>query len=78
MKTFNVEEVQQQVVELHIDMVGKIYRHFKGGLYVVTNIDVDEETGIIRVSYISCKYGYRWSRTLANFTEPGRFKREDR
>ena len=48
---------------------GDYYTHYKGGVYVVVTLAVDENTGTPLIVYKSCKYGTIWVRTLTNFTE---------
>ena len=45
--------------------INRIYRHFKGNLYLVTGLSTDVETGLITVHYIAL-YGtcIQYSRTL--------------
>lgn len=69
MRDYDVKSVQVEAARLRGEMIGQRYRHYRGGDYRVTGVDVDEATGLIRVSYQSEELGYVWSRTLANFTE---------
>lgn len=69
MKTYNVAAVQNAARIARTEMHGYNYIHFKGGEYLVTEVDVDENTGMLRVSYWSIDLLYRWSRTLVDFTE---------
>ena len=46
-----------------------VYRHYKGGLYVVFAVSLDEETLKPLVHYYSLAKETRWTRTLTNFTE---------
>lgn len=48
---------------------GQIYRHYKGGLYVIVSVSIDEGTLEPLVTYRSNKKGTCWTRTLDNFTE---------
>jgi hypothetical protein len=47
----------------------QIYRHYKGGMYVVIIVALMEETMEPVVVYRSNKRGTSWVRTLANFLE---------
>ena len=47
----------------------QVYRHYKGGLYVVIIVAIHEETMEPMVVYRSNARGTAWVRTLANFTE---------
>ena len=46
---------------------GHRYRHYKGGLYLVFAISLDEESLHPLVHYYSLKRKTRWTRKLANF-----------
>jgi hypothetical protein len=46
-----------------------LYRHYKGGLYVVFAKSVCEATGAALVHYYSLEKRTRWTRTAANFAE---------
>ncbi len=52
---------------------GEVYRHYKGGLYVVVTTAIDEATLEQLVVYRSCERGTIWVRTMADFT----FKLQD-
>ena len=58
---------------------GELYRHRKGGLYVIVAIAerVEEEGGGEVVVYQNQETGRIWSQTVARFVEPGRFEREE-
>lgn len=43
---------------------GQVFRHFKGGLYVVLTITSNSENRTISVSYMSLDTGRRWDREL--------------
>lgn len=45
-----------------------LYRHYKGGYYVMYGKTVDEETLETLVHYYSLEKKTRWTRTLENFT----------
>lgn len=47
-----------------------IYRHFKGGYYVVLSVATDEPTGDEVVVYQSLQDGKVWTRPLSVFQEP--------
>lgn len=49
----NAGELQELLQEVRGEMVGRKYRHFKGGVYEVTGIAINE----------------LWTRTLKNFVE---------
>lgn len=54
---------------LIIPIVGRVYRHFKGGEYVVQSIDRDADTQEIRVSYFSVDDATdSWSRLLSHYS----------
>lgn len=69
-KDYDVEAVQARADELRQEMVGVEYRHWKGGIYRVTDVVVDEATGGLRIDYVNRDCGYKWSRTFQNFSEP--------
>lgn len=48
-------------------VVGGVYRHYKGGLYVVTERSVMEDTLVPLVTYRSNARGTSWTRTMENF-----------
>ena len=49
-------------------MTGKRYRHFKGGIYIVTDIAVHSETGNLMVVYKSFKDpSLTWARPISMF-----------
>jgi len=61
---------------------GEIYRHYKGGLYVVVCRSINEDDLTPLVTYRSNLKGTVWTRTVKNFTENvtdsvPRFARED-
>lgn len=47
----NIANVQKQADEMKAEMVGSRYRHFKGGIYIVTDIAVHSENDEILVVY---------------------------
>lgn len=50
------------------DMIGKRYRHFKGNVYVVTDIAIDCEHLDMIVIYKDCSnHKLTWCRTLLDF-----------
>jgi hypothetical protein len=75
MKNFDVEATQELAVIFRREMSGNYYRHYKGGLYYVNDVVVDEESGRLRVEYRSMDKRtasgewYKWSRFLDVFTE---------
>lgn len=47
-----------------------VYRHYRGGEYVLFALTVDEATcAAVLVHYYSIERGFRWTRTLANWLE---------
>ena len=60
----NMEEIEP----MRFQMVGTKYRHFKGGIYVVTDIAVHTETGEIMVIYKDVNDSSKvWCRPLDMF-----------
>jgi hypothetical protein len=53
------------------------YRHYKGGLYEVVCVSIQEDTLVPLVTYRSLERGYFWTRTLENWNarirENGKF-----
>jgi hypothetical protein len=47
---------------------GQVYRHYKGGVYVVLTLAVEEATLEPVVVYRSCERGTVWTRLLGDFT----------
>jgi hypothetical protein len=63
-----------QVVAQGIEIeTGQIFRHYKGGLYVIVCISIKEDTMDTLITYRSNKKGTIWTRTAANFLEYGNF-----
>jgi hypothetical protein len=59
-----------QVVAQGIEIeTGQIFRHFKGGLYVIVCVSIKEDTLDTLITYRSNKKGTIWTRTAANFLE---------
>jgi hypothetical protein len=74
-KPFNAAEAQKRARELRWSMNGRRFRHYKGGLYEVVNVAVDEASGEVVVIYRSEAKAYIWMRTAQNFleeVEPGK------
>lgn len=57
--------------------VGSVWRHYKGGLYVVVARSIKEDTLEPLVTYRSNARGTFWTRTLANFMEELPFAAND-
>lgn len=82
-KTFDAESLQGLAASHRAEMAGHYYRHYKGGLYYVIDVLVDEATGDLRVDYRSMDkktasgQWYKWSRLLSVFNEKGRFVQID-
>lgn len=74
-KTFDAEVAQEHAAKLRHEMRGNYYRHYKGGLYYVSDVVVDEVSGLPRVDYRSMDKKtttgepYKWSRLHSVFTE---------
>jgi hypothetical protein len=59
-----------QVVAQGIEIeTGQIFRHYKGGLYVIICISIKEDTLDTLITYRSNKKGTIWTRTASNFLE---------
>lgn len=64
----NMKAVQEKIAGMKKDMIGFRYRHFKGGIYVVTDIAVHTETLEPMVVYKSFDNPeYVWCRPLNMF-----------
>lgn len=60
-------------------MVGNVYRHFKGGLYVVQGVAVHSETAALLVIYTSKDEPQKmWARPLEMFVSPADKKKYPR
>ena len=61
-------QTQQVLAKRYNDMIGKTYRHFKGGLYEVIDIAVHSENAGVLVIYKSKKDpALVWARPLDMF-----------
>lgn len=61
-------KTQQVLAQRYKDMIGKTYRHFKGGLYKVVDIAVHSENAGVLVIYQSAKDpSLVWARPLDMF-----------
>lgn len=61
-------KTQQVLAQRYKDMIGKTYRHFKGGLYEVIDIAVHSEKADVLVIYKSKKDPTLvWARPLGMF-----------
>ncbi len=59
---------KQAIAQRHKDMIGKTYRHFKGGMYKVVEIAVHSEKADVLVIYQSVKDPTLvWARPLDMF-----------
>jgi hypothetical protein len=48
---------------------GDVFRHYKGGLYVIVCVSIKEDTLDTLITYRSNKKGTIWTRTASNFLE---------
>jgi hypothetical protein len=65
---------QERLAALRLQL--GIYRHYRGGLYCVFAVSLDEDTLAPLVHYYSYEKKTRWTRTLVNFhgyLGPGEF-----
>lgn len=61
-------EVQKEIDSIKSQVVGFTYRHFKGGIYIVTDVAVNTETLELEVIYKSVNApGLVWCRPLSMF-----------
>lgn len=51
-------------------LVGRQYRHYKGGLYTVTGLSKHSETLEDMVEYFSDTHQTKWARPLSSWTKP--------
>lgn len=68
-KPFDAATLQRRAAELRATLIDRRYQHYKGGVYIIAWIDVDEATGDLRVSYTDEARREAWNRTFSNFTE---------
>jgi len=61
----NVEEKKEESVEVNYPIPGRIYKHYKGGLYRVNHLEKHTETDEILVSYTSLTFGTHFARPLS-------------
>lgn len=66
---FSKNEIQERAKWYRDRWLYTIWRHFKGGLYVITNVSVEESTLEIKVTYRSNKTGGDWTRGLEIWDE---------
>lgn len=67
-RSTDVMEIQKDAQYLKEEMTGCIYRHFKGGLYIVTDVVVNSESLEIEVIYKDFTPSQlAWSRDLKQF-----------
>lgn len=67
-RSTDVMEIQKDAQYLKEEMTGCIYRHFKGGLYIVTDVVVNSESLKIEVIYKDFTPSQlTWSRDLKQF-----------
>lgn len=67
-RSTNIVEIQKDAQYLKEEMVGCIYRHFKGELYIVTDVVVNSENLEIEVIYKDFTTSQlAWSRHLKQF-----------
>lgn len=61
---------QNMVESLALDYVpGDYWTHYKGGVYQIVTLAVNENTGEPLIVYKSLKYGTVWVRTINNWSE---------
>ena len=61
---------QEQIRSLtHHYVPGEYWTHYKGGVYQLVSLAVQEDTGTILVIYKSLKHGTVWSRSIDNWCE---------
>lgn len=61
-------EVQKEIDSIKSQVVGFTYRHFKGGIYIVTDVAVNTETLELEVIYKSVNApSLVWCRPLSMF-----------
>ena len=63
------DDAQRRLTGAYVAWSGTIWKHYKGGLYRVDSVVVDEETLEFRVNYTSLARGSHWSRRLLVWTE---------
>lgn len=68
MSDYNKNDAQERLAIDVGDTLRGLYKHYKGGLYIVFSESVDEATGTLLVHYYSIEKRTRWTRTIENFT----------
>ena len=61
------KDAEQAALERRSVEARGLYRHYKGGLYIVFSTSLDEATGEGLVHYYSLEKRTRWTRTADNF-----------
>lgn len=61
--------LQARLKELGGPYAAQLWRHWKGGIYVVCGTSVQEDTGEALVHYRSQRRGANWTRTLTSWCE---------
>lgn len=61
------QQAQDRIAEEVGDTKRGLYKHYKGGLYVLFSESVDEATGDVLVHYYSLEKRTRWTRKLEVF-----------
>lgn len=64
------KDVAQKKIKASCVEPGQVFRHYKGGLYTVVAVGIDEATMKPMVAYCSNLRGDVWFRTLDNWQEP--------
>lgn len=57
-----------------VPLAHELYRHYKGGEYMVLSVSTHTETKELMVNYVSLTYGTLWTRPLTvwnNFVDVG-------
>lgn len=71
--------MQEKIIQIKEEMVGFLYKHFKGNIYLVMDIGVHTETQELMVLYKNIDDdGLLWCRPLSMFNEElenGKYKR---
>jgi len=63
------KDLAQQQLQDNLLPIG-VYRHYKGGMYIVYAMSLEEETLKPLVHYYSISHRTRWTRFMENFQSP--------
>ncbi len=68
MTDYDKDAAQELLADHFGDTLQGLYKHYKGGLYIVFSTSLAEASGEMLVHYYSIENRTRWTRTIADFT----------